>query len=203
MSATRPRGTPSTCAASNSASARGEATPAAASVFAAIEMTGAAADRSDDSAGWRSGGATASIIGPDRVRPPADAAGATGRTRVSAGERGLAGQPRGPVRLAERVQHAVQLAGQDQIQVVRRVADAMVGDPVLREVVGADALGAVHRAYLGPAGVGRGGGGLLLGERGELGPQHAHRTVLVLQLRTLVLAGHHDAGRQVGDAHGA
>ena len=41
--------------------------------------------------------------------------------------------------------------------------------------------------------------GLLAGE--ELGLEHDHRGGLVLQLRLLVLAGHDDAGRDVGQAH--
>ena len=34
------------------------------------------------------------------------------------------------------------------------------------------------------------------------GAQDPHRLLLVLELALLVLAAHHDAGRQMGDAHG-
>ena len=34
----------------------------------------------------------------------------------------------------------------------------------------------------------------------ELGPEHLHRLGLVLVLTALVLAGHHDAGGEVGEA---
>ena len=43
--------------------------------------------------------------------------------------------------------------------------------------------------------------GLLLRDREQAGAQDAHRGLLVLQLRLLVLAGDHDAGGQVRDAH--
>src|SRR5690606_29746469 len=48
----------------------------------------------------------------------------------------------------------VQVAVEHRGQVVGLVADAVVGDAVLREVVGADPLGAVDRAHLGTALVG-------------------------------------------------
>src|SRR6266540_4142096 len=79
-------------------------------------------------------------------------------------------------------------------------ADAVVGDPVLGEVVGADALGAVQRADL-RATLG-GELGLLVGDRPvqQAGAEHAQRLLPVLDLRLLVLHGDHDAGGQVGDA---
>ena len=45
------------------------------------------------------------------------------------------------------------------------------------------------------------GGGLLLRGGEQPGAQDPHRLLLVLQLGLLVLAGHHDAGGQVGDPH--
>ena len=78
----------------------------------------------------------------------------------------------------------------------------MVGDAVLGKVVGADPLGAVHGAHLRAAsgvGLGRGGRCPLSQEAGTQDPQGR---LLVLQLRLLVLHGHHDAGGQVGEPHG-
>ena len=85
-------------------------------------------------------------------------------------------------------------------QVVERQVDAVVGDAALREVVGADALGAVARADLVLA---LGGARLVaLGLLGvvELGAQHRHRLGAVLVLRALLLHHHDDAARHVGDA---
>src|SRR3546814_14170589 len=76
----------------------------------------------------------------------------------------------------------------------------MVGYAALGKVVGADALGAVAAADLALA---RGGAlvdlplALLVVEARA---QHLHRLGAVLVLRLLVLALHHDAGRQVRDA---
>src|SRR5262249_53301430 len=103
--------------------------------------------------------------------------------------------------LGQRARHAGEVPALPGVGFVRGVPDPVIGDPVLREVVRADPLGPVDRPYLRLTGVGRGRGRLLLGELGELGPEHAHGPVLVLQLRTLVLAGHHDPGWQVGDAY--
>src|SRR5207302_7573234 len=78
---------------------------------------------------------------------------------------------------------------------------AVVGEAVLGEVVGADLLGALAGADLGAA---RGG---LLGllplalQLVEPRAQDAHRLVLVLELRLLVLHRDDDAGRDVRDAH--
>src|SRR5215218_9476794 len=86
-------------------------------------------------------------------------------------------------------------------QVAHGQADAVVGDPVLGEVVGPDALGAVQRADLrAPLG---GQLGLLLGDGPvqQPGPQHPHGLLAVLDLGLLVLHGHDDARGQVGDAH--
>jgi len=77
----------------------------------------------------------------------------------------------------------------------------VVGDAVLREVVGAHPLGAVHGADL--AAPFRGGlcfgRGLRFGQ--QAGPQHPKRLLFVLQLALLVLAGHHDPRGQVDDPH--
>ena len=88
------------------------------------------------------------------------------------------------------------------VEVVGLVADAVVGDPVLREVVGAHPLAAVHRAHLAAPLVAGGGVGLLAGGGEQPGAQHAQRGLAVLQLALLVLRADHDAAGQVGDPDG-
>ena len=111
------------------------------------------------------------------------------------------GQLRFQVGGRERVDHRVQVTVDHLVQVVRLVADPVVGDPVLREVVGADPLRPVDGADLGLA-LGRGlRVRLRLGRGEQPRAQHAQRLLLVLELALLVLAGDHDAGRQVGDPH--
>ncbi len=80
--------------------------------------------------------------------------------------------------------------------------DPVVGDAVLRVVVGADLLGAFALPDLGLSNrrlLGREPAAL---ELVEARAQHAHRLVAVLQLRALVLHRDHDPGRQVGDPDG-
>ena len=78
----------------------------------------------------------------------------------------------------------------------------MVDDAVLREVVGADALGTVERTHLRVAHIG-GLGGLLLMLHGEQARfQDPQRGGAVLDLRLLILHAHHDASGDVRHAHG-
>ena len=94
-----------------------------------------------------------------------------------------------------------EIAVEDFGHPVGREVDAVIGDPVLREVVGADLLGALARADLAAA---------ILGDRVlllaqlhlvEPRPQHLHRLRAILDLRFLVLLRDDDAGRNVGEAH--
>src|SRR5690606_8864803 len=87
-------------------------------------------------------------------------------------------------------------------EVVGLETDAVIGDPVLGEVVGADALRAVDGPDLAGATRRRLGLGRLFGRRLQARREDLHRAGLVLQLRAFVLAGHHDAGGKVRDAHG-
>ena len=81
----------------------------------------------------------------------------------------------------------------------RADADPVVGDAVLREVVGADLLGALAAADLRLARR-RLLGLLALALRlVQAGAEDAHRLRLVLELRALVLHRDHDPGRQVRD----
>src|SRR6266849_7637448 len=87
----------------------------------------------------------------------------------------------------QRVDHPVEVPVDDLIEVVRLVADPVIGDAVLREVVGADALRPVHRAHLAAPLRARLRVGFGLGLREQPRAQHAHRLLLVLQLALLVL----------------
>ena len=97
----------------------------------------------------------------------------------------------------QRVRHLVEGgAGHHVLQPVEGQVDAVVGEPTLREVVGADALGAVAGADLGPA-VGRPRGVLLPALLVvEPRPQQSHRARPVLVLRALLLDEDDGVGRQ-------
>ena len=76
----------------------------------------------------------------------------------------------------------------------------MIAHPALREIVGADALGAVARADLAAARGGARGIELLALMVVEPRAQHRHRLGAVAVLRAVLLHHHHDAGRQMRDA---
>src|SRR3989449_56615 len=102
----------------------------------------------------------------------------------------------------QRVDHVVEIAVHHLGKIVDGVVDAMVGDPVLREVVRTDLLRPVAGADLGAPlpGPRR----FLLGEHLVEQPraQHLERLDLVLELALLVLALHHEAGGEVCDPDG-
>ena len=78
----------------------------------------------------------------------------------------------------------------------------MVGNPALREVVGADAFGAVAGAHLGAAVFGHGRVLFVLFGLEQTGAQDFEGFGLVFVLGFFILAGNHNAGGQVGDADG-
>jgi hypothetical protein len=88
------------------------------------------------------------------------------------------------------------------VEVVRLVSGAVVRDAVLREVVRANPLRAIHRADLALANDGRGGVDLLLLPGEHPRAQHTHAGLAVLQLALLVLHRHDDSRGEVGDANG-
>ena len=88
----------------------------------------------------------------------------------------------------------------DEIQLVQGQADPVIGHASLREIIGADPFTAVAGPHLALAVLGRFGALLLHREFEHFGPQHAHRLFLVLQLGFIILALHHYACRQMGDA---
>ena len=77
----------------------------------------------------------------------------------------------------------------------------MVGEPVLRKVVGPDPLRPVARAHLALARIGALRRRLLTLRIEDAALENLHRPIAVLELRTLILTGHHGPGRKVGDAY--
>ena len=96
----------------------------------------------------------------------------------------------------------VEVALEHRVEAVHGQLDPVVGDPALREVVGADLLGALAAADLRPARRRQ----LLVAaaplELEQSRTQDAQRLLLVLELRLLVLHRDDEAGRQVRDPHG-
>ena len=88
-----------------------------------------------------------------------------------------------------------------RFELVNREADAVIGETVLREIVGADFFAAVSRAHHGLALFGK--GLLLLFHFDFVEPraQHAHAFFAILDLRFFVLATDDGIGRNVRDAH--
>ena len=104
---------------------------------------------------------------------------------------------------AERADELVEIALDDAIELVEREPDAVIGDAVLRVVVGADLLRALARADHAAA-LGADGGVLLLAlDVEQAAAQDLHRLRLVLELRALVLALDDHARRHVHDLDGA
>src|ERR1700722_7074505 len=187
-----PRLTWCTCAAMSSASARGDPTPASASRVVASAIS-----------------SSSSLPGG---RPPVPPGCAPDGSAIVSGARSLGSsawltpssllrQFRFQVGGGERVDYRVQVAVDHLVQVVCLVAHPVVVDAVLREVVGAHPFGPVDRADLRLALSARLRVCLFLGRGEQPGAQHAQRLLLVLQLALLILAGDHDPGRQVRDAH--
>src|SRR5690606_8228629 len=102
----------------------------------------------------------------------------------------------------ERVDQFVQpRAFEHFVELVQRQADAVVGHPALREVVGADAFGAVAAADHRLARLGFGALGLLAPLFEQSRAQHLHRLGAVLVLAALVLHRDDDPRRDVSDAN--
>src|SRR5258708_7770360 len=102
----------------------------------------------------------------------------------------------------QRLRQLGKIAVHDVVDLVEGETDAVVGDPSLRKIISADALGTVPGADQGFA---RGGFlGLLLAKLTVLDARRQHREglLLVLVLGAPVLAFHDDAGRQMRDSHG-
>src|ERR1019366_329341 len=100
----------------------------------------------------------------------------------------------------QRVDHGLNAAVHELLQLVRGEADAMVGHAVLGEVVGSDLLAAIATAHHRLALLGQRVLLLLLLHFVQAGAQHAHSFLAILDLRLLVLAAHHRVGWQVRNA---
>src|SRR3989344_5270985 len=108
---------------------------------------------------------------------------------------GLAGVGQG-------LQHIAQVAFHHLQQLVQREVDAVVREPPLREVVGADAVAAVAAADQALAQSGLLGGAFAALLFLDTCLQHLQRLGLVAVLAAAVLAFGHDAGGQVDHTHG-
>src|SRR5216683_2262690 len=130
---------------------------------------------------------------------PVSTAFTPGSASTLIGERG---ELLGLVLGEQRLRQLGEIAVHDVVDLVEGETDAVVGDPSLRKIISADALGTVPRADQGFA---RGGFlGLLLAQLSVLDAcrQHRESLLLVLVLGAPVLAFHDDAGRQMRDSHG-
>ena len=105
-------------------------------------------------------------------------------------------------RRGQRVDDRVEVAVEHLVEVVRLEADPVVGDPVLREVVGADALGAVDGADLAAPRVAAVGGGLLRRGGQQARAQDPQRRTPCSAAGSSRSGSDDDAAGQVGDAHG-
>src|ERR1039457_689663 len=110
-------------------------------------------------------------------------------------------QAAGLVLVRQRLDEHIEVAVEHTLELMQRQVDAMIGHARLRKVVGANLLAAVatpnHRA----AGRLELRVALRLREIVKARAQHAHRLGTILDLRLLVLAGDHEPGREVRDAH--
>src|SRR5438477_8671315 len=101
----------------------------------------------------------------------------------------------------QRFDKRLELAIHDGIELVDSEPDPVIGEPVLREVIGSDLLAAIarldHRSALFRQCF------LLLLHLNlvQASPQHAHALFPVLNLRFLVLATHHRVGWNVRDPY--
>ena len=94
------------------------------------------------------------------------------------------------------IDQRIDITAHNLIELMERHSDAVIGDAILFEIVGANLLGAIAGADL-RAALGRNRILLLLRLHLEKSrSQHAHRLLAVLDLRLLVLHRYDQTGRQ-------
>src|SRR5262249_22820784 len=100
------------------------------------------------------------------------------------------------------IDQLAEVAVEDLREAMSREVDAVIGDPVLRKIVGPDFFRSIAAADL--AAPVLGDRLLLLAHFHLVEPraEHFHGLRAVLDLRLLVLLRHHQAGREVGEADG-
>ena len=103
--------------------------------------------------------------------------------------------------LQQRFDQIFEPAAHDRLELVKREVDAVVGDPTLRKIVGSDAFGAIATAHLQLPLTRLRLLALVLFGGPQLGFEQRHRAAAVFVLRAFVLALHHEAARQVRNAH--
>src|SRR5918993_3791151 len=108
----------------------------------------------------------------------------------------------GPLPAEEGLHEAVDVPVEDGLHVARLVTGAEVLHLLVRRLDVRPDLVAHRRLVRPPRDALQLGPTVLPLALRQLGPQDLHGPLLVLVLAALVLAGHDDARRQVGDAHG-
>src|SRR5207245_1763756 len=124
--------------------------------------------------------------GPPCPTPIGSRRRGTRRARTGSG---FAPQLPGPLVGEQGVHQLVQLPHQHLVQLVEGEADAMVGHPVLLEVVRPDLLGPTATTDLAPPGLAQLGRLAILFGLEEAGPEDLHGLGPVLDLALLVLHG--------------
>ena len=104
--------------------------------------------------------------------------------------------------VCESIQHLGQVAIENVVELVEGQVDAVIGQPALRKIVGADALRAVAAAHEASSLRCLARMRLLCLTVAKAGGQHFHGLVLVAMLGPFVLTFNHQSGWQVGDADG-
>ena len=106
------------------------------------------------------------------------------------------------IRCDQSIDQLIQIAVHDGLDLIQRQSDPVIGDPSLREIIGADPLTAVAAAHLTPALRCCGACLLLPFHLIQTGTQDFHGFIFIFILAALVLALHHKSRREMSDADG-
>ena len=105
--------------------------------------------------------------------------------------------------IGQRKAQIIQIAFEHRCQLVQGQVDAVIGDPPLRKIVGANPLAAISRSDQTASGGGLTRFAFAPFAVTQTGCQDLHRAVFVAMLRAIVLTFNDKPGGQVGDAHRA